>query len=306
MTAQRQAIMQVHQMSVSQFEEAFQDEDDCKSYLANNRWPVGVCCPRCGAGEVTEHGTRDWHWMCYACAPDGYRFSVLVGTIFENTNKPLREWFRVMHLMLTSKKGISALQVMRYMGFGSYNTALKMCNKIRVALSGADFRQLVGVVECDETFVGGKAKNKHGGNDKGGTGGGHSGNKKEVVIACVERKGNVVARVIANTSKATLDAFVNEVVSHKVSLICTDEYHGYNNVWKLAKHRTVCHSRGEYVNGAVHTNTIEGFWSIVKRGIMGTFHKVSRKYLTLDVAEFEFRYNNRMNADIFGAAIRAC
>lgn len=103
-----------------------------------------------------------------------------------------------------------------------------------------------------------------------------------------------------------MDAFVNEVVSHKVSLICNDEYHGYRNVWKLAKHKTVCHSAGEYVNGAVHTNSIEGFWSIIKRGIMGTFHKVSRKYLPLYVAEFEFRYNNRMNADFFGAAIKAC
>lgn len=115
-----------------------------------------------------------------------------------------------------------------------------------------------------------------------------------------------MARVIVNTSKATLDAFVNEVVSHKVSLICTDEYLGYRNVWKLAKHKTVCQSAGEYVNGAVHTNTIEGFWSIVKRGIMGTFHKVSRKYLPLYVAELEFRYNKCMNADIFGAAIKAC
>ena len=304
MTQQRQDSMQVHQMSIGQFEQQFQDEDDCKSYLANNRWPIGVTCPRCGAPDVTEHGTKDWHWMCYKCDQDGYRFSVLVGTIFENTNKPLREWFRVMHLMLTSKKGISALQVMRYMGFGSYNTALKMCNKIRAALSQAEFKQLVGYVEVDETFVGGKAKNRHK-NDrddapKGGTRG------KDIVIGAVQRKGNVVARVIDAIDMVTLDRFVNEVISHKVSLISTDEYRGYRNVWKLGKHGCVRHSLGEYVNGAVHTNTIEGFWSIIKRGIMGTFHKVSRKYLPLYVAEFEFRYNNRMNADIFGAAIRAC
>ncbi len=298
------STMHVHQMSIGQFEAQFQDEDDCKSYLANNRWPNGVSCPRCDAPEATEHGTMEWHWNCYKCDQDGYRFSVLKGTIFENTNKPLRQWFRVMHLMLTSKKGISALQIYRYMGFGSYSTALNMCNKIRVALSGADFRQLVGVVEIDETFVGGKRGNKHKSDrdnfpPQGGGG-------KDIIVGAVERKGNVVARVIANVKVETLDRFVHQAVSHKVSLVCTDEWMGYQNVWQLAKHRKVNHMRGQYVNGNVHTNTIEGFWSIIKRGIMGTFHKVSRKYLPLYVAEFEFRYNNRMNADIFGAAIKAC
>ena len=151
--------------------------------------------------------------MCYKCGQDGYRFSVLVGTIFENTNKPLRDWFRVMHLMLTSKKGISALQVMRYMGFGSYNTALKMCNKIRAALSEAEFKQLVGYVEVDETFIGGKKKNKHKADrdnwPKGGAGG------KDIVVGAVQRKGNVVARVIVNISMERLDGFVRQAVPTK-------------------------------------------------------------------------------------------
>lgn len=296
--------MHVHQMTIGQFEAQFQDEDDCKSYLANNRWPNGVTCPRCDAPDATEHGTMDWHWNCYKCDQDGYRFSVLKGTIFENTNKPLRQWFRVMHLMLTSKKGSSALQIYRYMGFGSYSTALNMSNKIRVAMSGVEFRHLVGYVEINETFVGGKKTRKHKTDrddwPKGGAGG------KEIVVGAVKRKGNVAARIISDISKETLDRFVHEVISHKVRLISTDEHRGYLDVWKLGRHRVVRHSRGEYVNGAVHTNTIEGFWSMIKRGIMGTYHKVSRKYLPLNVAEFEFRYNNRMNADIFGAAIKAC
>ncbi len=296
----------IHQMTITQWEAAFPDEDACKQYLADHRWPEGVFCPRCGNTEVYTLEARAFHWQCQKCDKQGYRFSVLVGTIFENTNKPLRDWFRVMHLMLTSKKGISSLQVMRYMGFGSYNTALLMCNKIRAALGNVEFKKLIGYVEVDETFVGGKAKNKHKG--KGGRGdmGGTGGTGKAIVVGAVRRKGNVIARVIDNTSTETLDAFVRETVSTKVSLISTDEWKAYRKLGLDFPHGIVRHSKDEYVNGAIHTNTIEGFWSIVKRGIVGTFHKVSRKYLPLYVNEFEFRYNNRMNPDIFGAAIRAC
>lgn len=296
----------IHQMNVSQFEKQFPNEEACKAYLIANRWPDGIRCPRCGNEHVYALESRPHHWQCHQCAEHGYRFSVLVGTIFENTNKPLRDWFRVMHLMLTSKKGISSLQVFRYMGFGSYKTALMMCNKIRFALGNVEFKKLIGYVEVDETFVGGKAKNKHKG--KGGRGdfGGTGGTGKAIVVGAVRRKGNVIARVIDNTSTETLDAFVRETVSTKVSLISTDEWKAYRKLGLDFPHGIVRHSKDEYVNGAIHTNTIEGFWSIVKRGIVGTFHKVSRKYLPLYVNEFEFRYNNRMNPDIFGAAIRAC
>ena len=120
----------------------------------------------------------------------------------------------------------------------------------------------------------------------------------------VRRKGNVIARVIQNVSTATLEAFVNEAVSNKVSLLCTDQWVGYKHLNKnFPQHATVDHSKGQYVVGAVHTQTIEGFWSIFKRGIVGSFHKVSAKYLPLYVAEFQFRYNNRFNDDIFSTAI---
>jgi transposase-like protein len=222
----------------------------------------------------------------------------------------LREWFRVMHLMLTSKKGISALQVKRYMGFGSYETALNMCNKIRIALGSVEFKQMVGYVEIDETYVGGKARNRH--KDKrggpGGTGsaGGTGGYGKAVVVGAVQRKGNVIARVIDKADANTLNRFVHEVVSPKVSLVSTDEHKGYRYIDKHFPHGMVNHTEGEYVHGNIHTKTIEGFWSMVKRGIVGTFHKVSKKYLPFYVNEFEFRYNNQMNPDIFGAAIRVC
>ncbi len=306
--------MQVQQMTVPQFENLFRTEDDCCAYLANNRWPSQVFCPRCGAGEVTEHGTQEWHWNCYQCDRKGYKFSVLVGTIFENTNKSLREWFRVLHLMLVSKKGISALQIQRMMGFGSYSTALNMCNKLRIAMGSEEFQKLTGIVEVDETFVGGKAKNKHASKRgyRGGTGGGGPrggvGSGKAVVVGAVARKGKVIARVVDNIDSASLVGFVRQSVSDKVSLICTDALRGYKPLKRSGypMHAFVDHRKGEYVLGAVHTNTIEGFWSMVKRGIMGTFHKVSHKYLPLYVNEFEFRYNNRMNPDIFGSAIRSC
>lgn len=300
------AHYRIHQMSAAQFDAQFPHEDACKAYLMAHRWPDGVHCPRCGL-DVKPHGTMPYHWQCSNCAPETtYRFSVLVDTIFENTNKPLRDWFKVMHLMLTSKKGMSALQIFRYMGFGSYKTAWLMCSKIRFALGNTEFKQLIGYVEVDETYVGGKAKNKHKG--KGGRGdmGGTGGIGKEIVIGAVQRKGNVVARVIDKTDADTLNAFVRETVSHRVSLISTDDHSGYRYIDRHFPHGMVHHGAGEYVHGNIHTNTIEGFWSIVKRGIVGTFHKVSKKYLPLYVNEFEFRYNNRENPDIFGVAIKAC
>ena len=147
----------IHQLTVAQFERMFPDENACRAYLVARRWPDRVRCPRCGNEAVYDLPSREWHWQCQKCAPDGYRFSHIAGTIFENTNKPLRDWFRVVHLMLTSKKGMSALQIMRFMGFGSYKTAWGMCHKVRVALM-QDIDQLGGIVEVDETFVGGLAK----------------------------------------------------------------------------------------------------------------------------------------------------
>jgi hypothetical protein len=290
----------VHQMTVAQFEAMFPDEDACIGYLIARRWPNGVKCPRCGNGKCYALASGH-HWQCEMCAKDGYRFSHTAGTIFENTNKPLRDWYRVTHLMLTSKKGISALQIQRVMGFGSYGTAHSMCHKIRAALIEPEVK-LGGIVEVDETYVGGSNRNRHW--DKKLPGTGVAG--KAIVIGAVKRKGNVIARVIANTDTQTLDSFVREAVSEKVSMICSDEHSGYRALGETFPHGYVKHSAKQYVNGAVHTQTIDGFWSLLKRGIMGSFHKVSRKYLPLYVAEFQFRYNNRFNDDIFGTAIEGC
>ncbi len=291
----------VHQLTSAQFDAMFPvgDEDACRAYLIARRWPNGVNCPRCGNTKVYKLASG-YHWQCEACAKDGYRFSCIAGTIFENTNKPLRDWFKITHLILTSKKGMSARQLGRYMGFGSVKTAWLMAHKIRVALIEPETK-LGGIVEVDETFVGGKAKNRHWNKRDGKPGPTASG--KAIVVGAVRRKGNVVARVIENVKQATLEAFVNEAVSNKVSLLCTDQWVGYRNLGEKFNHGTVDHAKHQYVVGAVHTQTIEGFWSIFKRGIVGTFHNVSKRYLHLYVAEFQFRYNNRFNDDIFGTAI---
>jgi hypothetical protein len=291
-------------MTAAQFDAAFPDEEACKAYLVARRWPEGVRCPRCGNPAVYDLPSRKWHWQCEKCAKDGYRFSHIAGTIFENTNKPLRDWFKVTHLMLSSKKGMSALQIMRYMGFGSYKTGWGMCHKIRTALI-ENINKLGGIVEVDETFIGGKDKNKHWDGRKR-LPREHRLSTKTPVIGAVQRKGNVVARVLDRISSSACQTFVREMVSNKVSLLATDESRVYDSLTEYENHKTVDHHKKQYVIGAVHTNTIEGFWSIFKRGVVGTFHKMSAKYMPLYVAEFQFRYNNRNNPDIFGMAINGC
>ncbi len=294
----------VHQMTEAQFENMFPagDDDAPKAYLKARRWPQGVRCPRCGNPAVYDLHTRKWHWQCQKCDPNGYRFSVIAGTIFENTNKPLRQWFKVVHLMTTSKKGISALQIQRQLGFGSYHTAHSMCHKIRAAMIEPE-RKLGGIVEVDETWIGGKDKNRHWNKRSGKRG---VAADKTPVIGAVQRKGNVVARVLKNVDGTSVARFVREAVSNKVSLLATNSWPGYVDLPATLPHAMVDHSKKQYVVGAVHTNTIEGFWSIFKRGVVGTFHKVSAKYMPLYVAEFQFRYNNRSNPDIFGAVVSGC
>lgn len=205
------------QMTIREFEAMFPTDDACKEYLADRRWPEGVRCPRCGNEKVWELHARPFHWLCRGCSEAGYRFSVLVGTLFEDTKIGLRDWFRIIHMMLTAKKGVAALEVQRVIGLGSYRTAHYMCMRIRLGFVNPDFRQLIGIVEVDETFIGGKNKNRHKGKrvrGRGTTG-------KDTVIGAVARGGELIARVIQGTSNAEIQGFVREAVSTKVDLLTT-------------------------------------------------------------------------------------
>jgi len=295
--------------TIDAFDKQFPTEESCKAFLTEMRWPRGAECPRCGNKNVYALKARPFNWLCKAkdCGgKNGYRFSILTHTIFENTKKPLKLWFKVGYLMLVGKKGISALQVHRVI-FGEdsgsdYRTSWYMCMRWRAAMKG-DFVPLTGEVEVDETFVGGKEGNKHLFN-RSKLGRGTAG--KVAVIGAIARKGMVVAKVIENTDTPTLDRFVRSTVADDVSLVATDEHSGYRLLDKDYNHQSVRHGQGEYVRGKIHTSNIDSFWSLLMRGIMGQFHHVSKEYLPLYVNEFSWRHNNRKNPDAFSDLITTC
>jgi transposase-like protein len=292
-------------------------DDQCMEFLVAQRWPKGVHCPRCNSEKVHKL-SKPWKWQCKQCAKNGYRFSPLVGTIFENTNVGLSVWFKVIFAMCHSKKGISALQIYRMVGAkypdkkGAYRTAWYMCMRIRCAMQDPEFQKLLGVVEADETYIGGKDRNRHWNKksaqrrqaDPRGPLDEKIGYDKVGVVGAIARKDNVVAKVIGSADARTLAGFVRYVVdTEKVELLATDEKQDYNYVDARMPHEAVNHGEHEYVRGVVHTNNIDSFWSLVKRGVVGAFHHVSKDYLPLYLNEFSFRFNNRKDPDIFQKVI---
>jgi transposase-like protein len=292
-------------ISLARLMREYDTEDKCKTLLRDLRWPEGAECPRCKSKKVYALASRPFHWVCKnkGCGErNGYRFSVITKTIFENTNYPLKTWFQVIYLMTQSKKGISALQIHRQILSGDYRTAWYMCQRIRAAMRDQDFAKLLGQVEVDETFIGGSDRNRHWKKKQGGRG--TAG--KIPVIGAIARKGNVVCKMIENTDTPTLTRFVRNVVADKVDLVATDEHSGYRYLKWALPHEVVKHSQGEYVRGEVHTNNIESFWALLKRGIVGTYHQVSKTYLPLYLAEFQYRFNNRKNPNIFFDVVAGC
>lgn len=268
------------------FNTEFPNDDACLTFVCESRWPDGrTTCEKCGLERKHYRVTGR---TAYACDHCGNHIYPLAGTIFEKSTTSLRTWFYAIYLMSSTRCGISAKQIQRETGV-TYKTAWRMFKQIRTLMS--EEVSLEGeAVEMDETYMGGKRKGKRGrpGSDD---------RKKTCVVGMAQRQGNVVALVSEDAKKETLRGIAKEYILPE-SIVYTDDYHGYRGLDQINgyDHRRINHSQGVYVMGDVHTNTIEGFWSLVKRGIGGVYHSVSKKYLQSYLDEYSFRYNRR-NSD---------
>jgi transposase-like protein len=277
----------------------FTNEDNAREHLEAIRWPEGPFCPHCGSFDAKrlpaqrgkpskrnpEGSVRVGVIQCNDCRK---QFSVTVGTLFEDSKVPLHKWLLANHLLCASKKGMSAKQIERMLGV-TYKTAWFMMHRIREAMK-QDTGPMGGpgkVVEVDETFVGGKAINRAWAKIP----------VKHAVFSLVERNGNVASYHIANVTVKTLKPLLLSKV-HRASTLMTDEASFYTGMGRqFADHQRVNHRRSEYAKGPWHTNTVENFFSIFKRGIIGVYHHVSEAHLSRYTAEFDFRYNTRGGND---------
>ncbi len=273
----------------------FTDETAARVHFEKLRWPDSPVCFHCGViGEATElkgKSTRRGLYKCRACQKP---FTATMGTLYERSHIPLHKWLLATHLMTASKKGMSAHQLWRMLGFGSYRTAWFMAHRIREGMRELfpDAKGPLGghgkTVEVDETYIGGRETNKHRNKRKvrGGTGG------KEIAFALVERGGTVRSHHVTSISAKTLRPILQAQI-HADSSVMSDDG-GSRVAAEFKRHQSVNHSIGEYVRGDAHTNTIEGYFSILKRGINGVYHHVSAQHLKRYLGEFDFRYNERM------------
>jgi transposase-like protein len=271
--------------------EQFGSEDRCRAYLEALRWPDEVACPRCKSDKISQIVKRN-QFDCDACR---YQFSVTAGTIFNDSHLPLWKWFLCVYLLCESRKGMSANQIKRTLGI-SYKTAWYLCHRIRAAMKEVDPKPLEGIVEIDETFVGGKI---HG---KGSMGRSHK--MKEVVVGIKQRGGELRFFHAEDVKSGTLAKYIKENVSDSVEVVMTDDWPAYPLAMMGAgihgtKHKTINHASGVYVHGDITTNGIESAFSLLKRGIIGSWHKVSAKHLSAYLDEMTFRFNNRDNPYLF-------
>jgi len=279
-------------LTLDEIQSRFATDETARAYLEEIRWPNGTVCPHCKASarkliwKIKENRAKKIRAGLYHCSVCDKQFTVTVGTIFEDSHIPLRKWLVAWYLLCSSKKGISSLQIQRMLGLGSYRTALFMMHRIRYALQHPAFiEKKMGTFEIDETYIGGKAAP-----------GSNKWHNKAAVVALVERGGKIRSQYVPRVTAENLQRIVQESVV-VTSPVYTDDSHAYFGLAEKFAHQGVKHMAKEWVRGEVHTNTVESAFSLLKRGITGTFHQVSKKHLPLYLNEFDFRYNNRKSTD---------
>ncbi len=274
----------------------FDTDEKCREMLVRLRWPNGPECPRCKM-PVVELETAKQLFYCKDC---DYQFTVTAGTIFNDSHLALQKWFLATLLLCEAKKGMSAHQLKRTIWGkhnGSYKTAWYLCHRIRAAMKETERPMMDGTVEMDETYVGGRKRGARG-----------RGSDKEIVIGIRQRNGDLRFFHAEDAKSGTLASYIRENVSTDVDVIITDSFPAYKSAVGEAEHKTVNHMAGEYAryeDGAcVSTNTVESAFSLLKRGIMGSWHKISAKHLPAYLSEMEFRFNRRDRSDLFIDTLR--
>ena len=270
-------------ISTFQLFKMFPDQESARLYLESRLWPNGAKCPICASSE--RIGTRKGgYYRCNACSED---FTVRTGTIFERSHVPLHKWLYAMYLLVTSRKGISSLQLSKEIGI-TQKSAWFVLHRLREAC-GDDLTKLKGIIEIDETYIGGKEINKH---ERKKLKAGRGAVGKAAVLGMRERGGKTVAAPVANVDMDTVHRAIHARISVG-SMLHTDEATAYNGIGGLFfQHESINHSAGQYARGGVSTNSIESVWALLKRGVHGIYHHTSRKHLGRYVNEFAFRLND--------------